>query len=569
MFVSTYAGAVAGIDAVKVTVEVNLTGGGLGLYLVGLPDNAVKESEQRIRAAFENTGRKMSGRKVVVNLAPADLRKEGAGFDLPIAVGILAAMSEVSGELLPTTMFAGELSLDGTLRPVRGVLPLAVKARDEGLRRLVVPAENAAEAAVVEGVEVYGLHSLGEVIALLNGERRFDATVPVDAEATLASQSAYAEDFADVKGQTAVKRALEIAAAGGHNVLMIGAPGSGKTMLARRMPTILPPLSVEEALETTKIHSVAGKLGAERGLLSQRPFRAPHHMTSQVALIGGGQSPQPGEVSLAHNGVLFLDELPEFGRSVLEVLRQPLEDKKIMVSRARYSVEYPANFTLVAAMNPCPCGYYNHPTKECTCPPGAVHRYMGRISGPLLDRIDLQVEVTPVAIGEISQERRDPRAGDSGAGGAGGAFSWGAGRAYERHDECQNAARVLPAGSGGAGAARTGDGAARSFRPCLRPDREGGPHDRRSGGDGRHRCGASGRGDQLPFARPGKLGPVIEWGCCDEEVETGKEGRIAAAGHRARCGGGTVARCGARVAAGGRGAGAVSAGRGRNPQRKR
>ena len=555
MFVSTYAGAVAGIDAVKVTVEVNLTGGGLGLYLVGLPDNAVKESEQRIRAAFENTGRKMSGRKVVVNLAPADLRKEGAGFDLPIAVGILAAMSEVSGELLPTTMFAGELSLDGTLRPVRGVLPLAVKARDEGLRRLVVPAENAAEAAVVEGVEVYGLHSLGEVIALLNGERRFDATVPVDAEATLASQSAYAEDFADVKGQTAVKRALEIAAAGGHNVLMIGAPGSGKTMLARRMPTILPPLSVEEALETTKIHSVAGKLGAERGLLSQRPFRAPHHMTSQVALIGGGQSPQPGEVSLAHNGVLFLDELPEFGRSVLEVLRQPLEDKKIMVSRARYSVEYPANFTLVAAMNPCPCGYYNHPTKECTCPPGAVHRYMGRISGPLLDRIDLQVEVTPVAIGEISQVRpSEPSA----------AIRERVIRAREVQAE-----RVLPAGSGGAGAARTGDGAARSFRPCLRPDREGGPHDRRSGGDGRHRCGASGRGDQLPFARPGKLGPVIEWGCCDEEVETGKEGRIAAAGHRARCGGGTVARCGARVAAGGRGAGAVSAGRGRNPQRKR
>ena len=402
MFVSTYAGAVAGIDAVKVTVEVNLTGGGLGLYLVGLPDNAVKESEQRIRAAFENTGRKMSGRKVVVNLAPADLRKEGAGFDLPIAVGILAAMSEVSGELLPTTMFAGELSLDGTLRPVRGVLPLAVKARDEGLRRLVVPAENAAEAAVVEGVEVYGLHSLGEVIALLNGERRFDATVPVDAEATLASQSAYAEDFADVKGQTAVKRALEIAAAGGHNVLMIGAPGSGKTMLARRMPTILPPLSVEEALETTKIHSVAGKAGVTGGLMTRRPFRAPHHTASQVAVIGGGQSPRPGEVSLAHNGVLFLDELPEFGRSVLEVLRQPLEEKKIVVSRARYNVEYPANFTLVAAMNPCPCGYYNHPTKECTCSPGSVHRYMGRISGPLMDRIDLHVEVTPVTPRELS-----------------------------------------------------------------------------------------------------------------------------------------------------------------------
>ena len=401
MFVSTYAGAVAGIDAVKVTVEVNLTGGGLGLYLVGLPDNAVKESEQRIRAAFENTGRKMSGRKVVVNLAPADLRKEGAGFALPIAVGILAAMSEVSGELLPTTMFAGELSLDGTLRPVRGVLPLAVKARDEGLRRLVVPAENAAEAAVVEGVEVYGLHSLGEVIALLNGERRFDATVPVDAEATLASQSAYAEDFADVKGQTAVKRALEIAAAGGHNVLMIGAPGSDKTMLARRMPTILPPLSVEEALETTKIHSVAGKLGAERGLLSQRPFRAPHHMTSQVALIGGGQSPQPGEVSLAHNGVLFLDELPEFRRDAIESMRQPLEDGQVTISRVQGSQTFPCEFMLVCAMNPCPCGWYGDPSGRCTCSQAAVDRYLSRISGPMLDRVDMIVEVSSVKFDEL------------------------------------------------------------------------------------------------------------------------------------------------------------------------
>ena len=339
MFVRTYAGAIVGIDAVAVTVEVNIAGGGLGMYLVGLPDNAVKESEQRIRAAFENSGERMSGRKVVVSLAPADLRKEGASFDLPIAVGILAAMGRVDAGALGGTMFAGELSLDGTLKPVRGVLPMAVRARGEGLRRL---------------------------------------------------------------GQALAKRALEIAAAGGHNVLMIGAPGSGKTMLARRMPTILPPLSPGEALETTKIHSVAGKAGVAGGLMARRPYRAPHHTISQVALIGGGQSPRPGEVSLAHNGVLFLDELPEFGRSVLEVLRQPLEEKKITVSRAKYSVEYPANFTLVAAMNPCPCGYYNHPARECVCSPGSVHRYMSRISGPLMDRIDMHVEVTPVSAAELS-----------------------------------------------------------------------------------------------------------------------------------------------------------------------
>ena len=370
-----------GIDAAAVTVEVNIAGGGLGMYLVGLPDSAVKESEQRIRAAFENSGERMSGRKVVVSLAPADLRKEGASFDLPIAVGILAAMSRVNAETLAGTMFAGELSLDGTLKPVRGVLPMAVRAREEGLRRLVLPAANAAEAAVVEGVEVIGAGSLKEVIGLLNGEREMTPAVPADGEPFGAEAGRYEEDFADVKGQTHVKRALEIAAAGGHNVLMIGAPGSGKTMLARRMPTILPPLSREEALETTKIHSVAGNMAAG---------------------IGGGQSPRPGEVSLAHNGVLFLDELPEFGRSVLEVLRQPLEEKRVTVSRAKYSVEYPANFTLVAAMNPCPCGYYNHPAKECVCSPGAVHRYMSRISGPLMDRIDLHVEVTPVPAAELS-----------------------------------------------------------------------------------------------------------------------------------------------------------------------
>ena len=401
MFVRTYAGAIVGIDAAAVTVEVNIAGGGLGMYLVGLPDSAVKESEQRIRAAFENSGERMSGRKVVVSLAPADLRKEGASFDLPIAVGILAAMSRVNAETLAGTMFAGELSLDGTLKPVRGLLPMAVRAREEGLRRLVLPAANAAEAAVVEGVEVIGAGSLKEVIGLLNGEREMTPAVPADGEPFGAESARYEEDFADVKGQTHVKRALEIAAAGGHNVLMIGAPGSGKTMLARRMPTILPPLSREEALETTKIHSVAGNMAAG-GLLARRPFRAPHHTISQAALIGGGQSPRPGEVSLAHNGVLFLDELPEFGRSVLEVLRQPLEEKRVTVSRAKYSVEYPANFTLVAAMNPCPCGYYNHPAKECVCSPGSVHRYMSRISGPLMDRIDLHVEVTPVPAAELS-----------------------------------------------------------------------------------------------------------------------------------------------------------------------
>ena len=412
MFVRIAAGAVAGIDAVTVSVEVNVAAAGqLGLFLVGLPDNAVKESEQRIRSAFENTGLRMTGKKLVVNLAPADLRKEGAGFDLPIAVGILAAMGRIDAGAVAGTMFVGELSLDGSLKPVRGVLPVAVRARSEGLRRVVLPAENAAEAAVVDGIEVIGATTLRQVVGYLNGEAEIAPAVPADDEPFAAAATHYAEDFADVRGQTHVKRALEIAAAGGHNVIMVGAPGSGKTMLARRLPSILPPLTLDEALETTKIHSVAGKIGAHRGLLAERPFRAPHHLTSQVALIGGGQSPRPGEVSLAHNGILFLDELPEFGRNVLEVLRQPLEERRITVSRARYSVEYPANFTLVAAMNPCPCGYYNHPTRECTCPPGAVHRYLGRISGPLMDRIDLHIEVTPVSIQEMaSAERGEPSA---------------------------------------------------------------------------------------------------------------------------------------------------------------
>lgn len=400
MVVKAFTGTVAGIGAMMVTVEVSITGGGLGLFLVGLPDNAVRESEQRIRSAFENASYRMTSRKCVVNLAPADLRKEGSGFDLPIAVAILAATEQIEAEKLADSVFVGELSLDGAIRGVRGVLPITAEARDKGFKRIYVPKENAMEAAVVDGIEVLAVESLSEVAASLNGEIEIAAeNREID---TSSEVQTYAEDFADVKGQAHAKRALEIAAAGGHNVIMIGPPGSGKTMLARRMPSIMPPMTTEEALETTKIHSVAGKLGTSRGLMSQRPFRAPHHLASPVALIGGGQNPQPGEVSLAHNGVLFLDEMPEFGHGVLEVLRQPLEDKHITISRARYAVDYPSNFTLVASMNPCPCGYYNHPTKECSCSTAAVHRYIGRISGPLMDRIDLHVEVTPVEREEMA-----------------------------------------------------------------------------------------------------------------------------------------------------------------------
>ena len=400
MVIRAYTGTVSGIGATQVTVEVSITGGGLGLFLVGLPDNAVRESEQRIRSAFENSGYRMTARKCVVNLAPADLRKEGSGYDLPIAVAILAATNQIVAERLEESWFVGELSLDGSVRGVRGVLPITAEARARGYKRIYVPRDNAMEAAVVEGIEVLGVESLAEVAASLNGEQEIFSVVHEVESSTLVEP--YADDFADVKGQAHAKRALEIAAAGGHNVIMIGPPGSGKTMLARRMPTIMPPMTLDEALEITKIHSVAGKLGTTHGLMSQRPFRAPHHMASPMALIGGGNSPQPGEVSLAHNGVLFLDEMPEFGHSVLEVLRQPMEDKHITISRVRYSVDYPSNFTLVASMNPCPCGYYNHPDKECTCSPAAVRRYVGRISGPLMDRIDLHVEITPVSREELS-----------------------------------------------------------------------------------------------------------------------------------------------------------------------
>lgn len=406
MFVKVHTGAIAGIEAVDVTVEVNVAGGGLGLYIVGLPDNTIKESHERIQAAFENSGYRLVAKKTVVNLAPADLRKEGSLYDLPIAVGILTATEQIVTDMLEDSMFIGELSLNGNLRPVKGVLPLVAMAREAGYRRVFMPVENVAEGVVVEGIETVGIGSLAKMCEILAGRAPYTVAEPSVVEDEDVAEGEYVEDFADVKGQAYVKRALEIAAAGGHNVIMIGAPGSGKTMLARRMPSIMPPMTLDESLETTKIHSVAGKIGSERGLITTRPFRAPHHLTSQVALIGGGQSPQPGEVSLANNGVLFLDEMPEFGRNVLEVLRQPLEDRHITISRAKYSVDYPARFTLVASMNPCPCGYYNHPTKECTCSAAAVHRYMAHISGPLMDRIDIHVEVVPVSIAEMSITER-------------------------------------------------------------------------------------------------------------------------------------------------------------------
>ena len=404
MLIKVFGAAVQGIDATLITIEVNSSRGCM-FYLVGLPDSAVKESHQRIISALLVNGYKMPTSNIVVNMAPADIRKEGSAYDLPLAIGLLGANETISSEKFSRYLLMGELSLDGSIQPIKGALPIAIKAREDGFEGLIIPQQNAREAAVVNQLKVYGVSNIKEVVEFFNNERELEPTVVNTREEFYAHQSTFEFDFADVKGQENVKRALEVAAAGGHNLIMIGAPGSGKSMMAKRLPSILPPLSLGESLETTKIHSVAGKLGAERGLLSQRPFRAPHHMTSQVALIGGGQSPRPGEVSLAHNGVLFLDELPEFGRSVLEVLRQPMEDKRVTVSRARYSVEYPANFALIASMNPCPCGYYNHPDKECTCPPGSVQRYMGRISGPLMDRIDLHIEVTPLSPAELTAER--------------------------------------------------------------------------------------------------------------------------------------------------------------------